>query len=290
MASVPPEFDPLCGNQTDPAHLFEIDGTHFWKCRRCGLVMLHPQPSDEELARIYSEEYFDVTGRAVDPEGARQVKIASFRWNYQHLNGKVLQGGTVLDVGAGEGYAMEVAQEMGLEPYGLELSADAVKNLRKKFGDDRIFHTDIEDFETTRRFDVITMFDLIEHVRNPHEVIAKAARLLRPGGWLLLSTPDIGSLSARLMGKYWVHLKREHLYYFDKKTMRRLLEAHLQPSLIRSHRKVLTHQYIAAYNERYVRPPFRQLVRAGLWFIPKKAKMVLSTGELFAAAQKPLSE
>ncbi len=282
----PPESDPICGTHSEPAHLFTLDGSHFWKCRRCGLVMLHPQPSDDELARIYSEDYFEVTGRATDPEGARRAKKDTFRRIYKMLDGKVPQGATVLDIGGGEGFAMEVAREMGMEPYGLELSESAAAQLREKFGPGRIFHTNIDDFDTDLRFDVITMFDLIEHVRAPHEVMAKAARLLKPDGWLMLTTPDIGSLSARLMRKYWVHLKREHLYYFDKKTIARLLETHFNVMRIQGHRKVLTHQYIASYNSLYIRPPIRQIVKLGLWCLPRKARFLLPTGELLALAQK----
>ena len=64
-----------------------------------------------------------------------------------------------------------------------------------------------EDF-----FDIITMIDFIEHVRAPMSILVKASRLLRPGGQLVILTPNADSLSRRLMGLRWLHYKVEHLY------------------------------------------------------------------------------
>ncbi len=283
----PPTTDPICGADVEPRYLFAIDGYHHWRCRRCGLVINHPQPSDEVLAQIYSDSYFDVTGRSVNPEGARQAKIKTFQRNYRWVADRLPRGAKVLDIGAGEGFAMEVARQLGFDPYGLELSESAYRQLVEKFGPDRVFHSNIDDFDTDVRFDLITMFDLIEHPRDPARVLAKAARMLRPGGYLLISTPDTGSLSARLMGRLWVHYKPEHLFYFNQRNMRTLLERHFDEIRIRPHRKILTKEYIASYNRIYIRPPIRQLVAMGLAFLPKGTTLTLPSGELFAIARKP---
>ncbi len=285
-ALTPPPTDPLCGKATDPQYLYSIEGYAHWRCRRCGIVINYPQPSDEALAKIYSESYFDVTGRSVNPEGARKAKLRTFHRNYQWVVDKLPAGAKVLDIGAGEGFAMEVARELGYDVYGLELSESAYQQLVHKFGADRIFHTNIEAFEASLQFDLITMFDLIEHPRNPAQVVSKVAQMLRKGGFLMISTPDTGSLSARLMGKHWVHYKPEHLFYFNKQNITELLRPYFENIQVHSHKKLLTKEYIAAYNTTYIRPPLQQIVALGLTLLPRGMTISLPSGELFAMARK----
>jgi SAM-dependent methyltransferase len=72
-------------------------------------------------------------------------------------------------------------------------------------------------------FEVITLWDVLEHVVSPLETLQQVGQWLAPGGWLLLSVPNVASLVARLMGKRWVLLLREHLWYFSPDTVGRLL-------------------------------------------------------------------
>jgi predicted SAM-dependent methyltransferase len=73
-------------------------------------------------------------------------------------------------------------------------------------------------------FDVVTMWDVIEHVTNPTETLRAAWRVLRPGGYLVVHTMDLASPFAQLMGKRWPWFMEMHLFYFTRDTMRQMLE------------------------------------------------------------------
>jgi len=77
------------------------------------------------------------------------------------------------------------------------------------------------------QYDMVTMWDVIEHVPNPSAYIKRAAELLRPGGVIALATPDVQSIPAKLTGKRWVgyKLSEEHIYYFSKQTLSDALES-----------------------------------------------------------------
>ena len=72
-------------------------------------------------------------------------------------------------------------------------------------------------------FDIVVLADVIEHVRSPKEFLTRVKNLVKPGGTIFLAVPSLDSLSSRLMGRYWMEFKLEHLFYFDRNTMTRLL-------------------------------------------------------------------
>lgn len=133
------------------------------------------------------------------------------------------EGRSLLDVGAYCGYFLDVARQGGFRPEGLELSKWAAERARAL--DFEVHnHTLAEHAASGRRYDAITMWDVIEHMADPRAELEAAFALLNPGGTLHLSTIDAGSLVARALGRRWPWLMDMHLYYFDRSTIRRLLE------------------------------------------------------------------
>jgi SAM-dependent methyltransferase len=95
---------------------------------------------------------------------------------------------------------------------------------RKKFGD-RIAHAPFEDYEPDVSFDVVTMWDSLEHVADPAACIRKAHCVLQGSGYLFMRTPDAGSPAAMILGRSWYHYAPPgHLHFFDRKTISLLLD------------------------------------------------------------------
>lgn len=134
--------------------------------------------------------------------------------------------GKLLDVGAATGFFLDLARTRGWQTHGVEPSRYASEVASRKGL--TVHRGVVEELDLPdESFDVITMWDVIEHVNDPDASLAAACRLLRPEGSLALNTPDAGSLLARLLGLRW-HLvvPPEHLVLFSAKSLRKLLEDH----------------------------------------------------------------
>lgn len=257
----PEPICPLCGGK---GALPRFPGARLpvHRCR-CGMQFLHPQPTDGELKEIYRSDYYRGLGIAAESgQGPEAMKKETFRRQFRLLAGG-REPGTVLDVGCATGFFLEVAAEAGWEPYGVELSSFAASVARECFGERVVNGTLEEAGYPDAFFDAVTLFDLIEHVRDPRGFLAEVRRVLRPEGRLLLVTPDLSSLSARLMGRRWSHYHREHLHYFSQATLARLLaETGFTVELRRSAPKTLNLAYI-----------FRQLRRHPGTLVPRLAAL-----------------
>lgn len=187
-------------------------------CQSCGFVYANPRWSEEELMQAYAavEDETYVTERA--------GRVLTFRKHLQHLEKWTGPGNgrSLLDIGAYIGVFVEVAQKAGWRATGVEPSAWAAgvaqaRGLNVFVGTQQA--PDLQD----KRFHVITMWDVIEHVADPAAEMAQAYHLLEPGGWLVLHTMDIDSLTARLMGRRWPWFMDMHLHYFSQKSMASML-------------------------------------------------------------------
>lgn len=135
-----------------------------------------------------------------------------------------LAGGKYLDIGCGLGYALETAIKLGWRSYGLEVSGKIAKITQKKFGK-KIFVGLLEKCKIPHKFfNLISLFDVIEHFNNPLKCLTLINNLLVKDGYLMIVTPDINSLTAKLFKTYWPHFLSEHLTYFSYITLNKTLE------------------------------------------------------------------
>ncbi len=208
----------LC-NSTDIVYKYDLNEKHkIYKCRKCSVEFLYPQLIDDELKELYSEEYYKSWGVDEDSKEETQtitIKKETAKIALKHIS-KYHNKGKILDIGCAMGYFLEEAKEKGFEPYGVEFSPFSSSIAVQKFGESNIFNGILEDnlFEKNS-FSVITMFDLLEHVKDPVLVLKKAKELLKEDGIIVIATPDTATLSNKLMKKKWTHYKLEHLYYFN---------------------------------------------------------------------------
>ena len=132
-------------------------------------------------------------------------------------------GGRLLDVGCACGFLLEAAARRGFQPVGVELSEWAVAYARREFGAEVHRGTLADQDFANASFDVVVMADVIEHLPDPVSELRRVYDLLRPGGLILILTPDIGSLAARLAGRHWWALLDDHHCYFSAATIALLL-------------------------------------------------------------------
>lgn len=127
----------------------------------------------------------------------------------------------LLDLGAGQGAFVAAAHRAGLDALGLELVEGTVR-----FDDAEVLVGDVLTLELpARSWDVVTMWDTVEHLRDPLAVVRRALELLRPDGILIIETPNERGLSARLRGGgWWVFGPADHLVMFSPPTLRALVE------------------------------------------------------------------
>ena len=191
-----------------------------WRCRDCGLRFAWPQPTDCELAEVYGDDYFATFGfDAAGAEAYRSMKRVQAADLLEFAPAPV-DGATLLDVGAGLGDLVWVARQHGWDAMGIEMNPFAVATANNLMPE-CVIESTWEAFEpaTRERFDVVTCTDVIEHVRDPEAALGKLLACLRPGGCLLLTTPDVSCRRARWMGAAWYHYHRDHLWYFQRSTL-----------------------------------------------------------------------
>lgn len=263
----------------------------FVRCGGCGLERIDPAPSDETLAAIYGKHYYDAWGLHDNESVVAELKRGTFGYVFDMLPRSV-RGGKLLDLGAATGFLLEVAKERGFEPYGLELSEFGASEIARKFGEGRAFRGEIEDVKFPDAgpgsFNVVTMCDYIEHVRDPRGALERVKKLLAPGGVIAVTTPDAGSISRKVLASGWSHYKVEHLHYFNRTNMRRLLEdVGFKSISFKPLWKSLTLQYVREQFEVYPHPVLSEVVRGLGKVIPdslQRRPMRIMIGELLAIA------
>ena len=188
--------------------------TQIVQCHECGYVYSNPTWDSDELLSAYND--VEDTTYVNEHEG----RILTFSKHLQALE-KVAgsgQGRTLLDVGAYTGVFVEVACQAGWDAVGIEPSNWAVAQAQSR-GVPVLQGTLSDEALQTRTFDVVTLWDVIEHVDDPAEILRQSFERLKPGGMLAIHTMDIDSLTARLMGARWPWLMAMHIHYFSKQTL-----------------------------------------------------------------------
>lgn len=194
------------------------------RCAVCGLLRVYPIPSATVLASIYNDDYFETFGYGIeDPRCYRAVR-GRFCSKLLALAERHFAVGALLDVGSGLGDMLAEANRRGWHATGVEPNAWARRHA-DCVAPQATQTCAVEDFEPDEaRFDLVTCVEVIEHLRCPDDALRRFLRCLRPGGGLLMTTPDIGSLLARMMGAHWPHFHIDHLWYFNRATLTAIVE------------------------------------------------------------------
>ncbi|MFM8431285.1 MAG: class I SAM-dependent methyltransferase [Bacteroidota bacterium] len=183
------------------------------RCKDCGLIQFIQDPSEEELNSHYGN--YPVSGGVSDITIKRYEEILDTLEPYRVK-------GRLLDVGCGEGFFLEVAKRRGWEVHGTEFSPLYIpicesKGINMKFG-----RLNPDDY-THDFFDVITWFEVIEHINNPNKEIESFRKIIRPEGAVYVTTPNINSISRILLkGKWTAITYPDHLCYYSPFSIKKL--------------------------------------------------------------------
>jgi 2-polyprenyl-3-methyl-5-hydroxy-6-metoxy-1,4-benzoquinol methylase len=215
----------LMEDETDDLSAFRCTSSGYGRhhtiveCLDCGLVYANPRYNSGEMLAKY---------RAVEDPlyvEEREGRVLTFERHLHPLeeikppgNGRRL-----LDVGCHIGVFVEIAARHGWDAWGVEPSQWAATQAQQA-GLQVIEGTMTTAGFDAEFFDVITMWDVIEHLEQPSAEVHQAHHLLKPGGMLVAHTMDVDSMFARLMGRHWPWLMEMHLYYFTRQTLTSLME------------------------------------------------------------------
>jgi SAM-dependent methyltransferase len=225
---VKPRACPVCG-QADPAPLFAKDGYSMVLCTACSCVYVGEDPASIDFDALYGQAYYTggsdaVFADYVGQEAARRAHARRKLAVLRHLPPRIPRQGRLLDVGCAAGFFLAEAQAH-YEVLGVELSTWSSAYARDRLKLPVTTGTLQQAALQADCFDVVTLWDVIEHVPEPVPLLAEAARVLKPGGRLVLTTGDWGSAYAQARGANW-HLMTPpwHLTMFSRATLQRAAE------------------------------------------------------------------
>lgn len=196
-----------------------------FRCWQCGFVSADFRLEDSYLQALYAKEYFFGNEYRDYQADETELKVNfSNRWEQLKRVVPRIESCKVFEVGCAFGYFLDAIKGSVKEVGGVDISADAVAYATKSLGLAAICG-DYTDVSFSQPRDLIVMWDTIEHLKRPDIFIDKASRDLADGGYLALTTGDIGALMARVRGKHWrmIH-PPTHLHYFSVPTLTKLLE------------------------------------------------------------------
>jgi 2-polyprenyl-3-methyl-5-hydroxy-6-metoxy-1,4-benzoquinol methylase len=203
------------------------------KCKNCTMAYMNPRFETEKIKEFYDKEYFAFQ----DIKNVRQIIYAQEAVNdIKRFKNK----GNLLDIGSAKGLFLMVAKNQGFNVQGLEISEYATNFTKNVFGIEIMKGTAEEESFPEKQFDIITLFDVIEHFREPKRTLIKIKAALKDDGLLVIDTPNIESIYSKFRGKNWGGYGKFHLYYFSKTTLVKLLrDVGLKPIFSKSHKSDL---------------------------------------------------
>jgi SAM-dependent methyltransferase len=189
-------------------------------CRACRFGFRRLRPSEAELSSLYRE---------LDPRMYEQESLGRWKTAARHL--KIVQrytiGSRLLDVGCASGSFLCCAADAGWSVLGLEPAEVLCNKARQRLGNrGKVHRVSLQQADLPpASFDVVTLWDVLEHVPDPITFLERCAALLKPGGFLFANVPDLDSLPARLLRERWPLLLAEHLNYFTRESLKRCGDA-----------------------------------------------------------------
>jgi len=237
----------LCGCENNFAPALECEGFSFVKCRKCGLVQMNPQLSAENIISRYSstygkdylsyelaneESFLKLQQLALKDAGFAQFEKKLFnslgssqsgdRSGSQN-NSSQCQEPKVIDIGCATGSLINYLREKKWQVTGVEISPCAEYARKERGLDVRSVPLEENNFPDSH-FDALLASHLIEHLNNPMSFLKEAYRVLKPGGHVFITTPNINGFQAHVFKGRWRSAIFDHLYLFSNRTLIKMLK------------------------------------------------------------------
>lgn len=210
-----------CGNNDGSKFNLKYQKANF-AVVTCDVCSLHFIPPYYRKQISYTQYKNEQVTRAVRA-GNNWVKVQRHKLRFRFIR-RFIKDGKLFDLGAGWGHFMLAGKELGYDVYGVEISEQpylyCVNDLKLPVDHIDFFEMD----ETRQQFDLITMWDVLEHIDQANEFLAKCAALTRPGGYLFLQVPQIDSYFARRHKDNWKMMGIDHVNYFGRDTITHILK------------------------------------------------------------------
>lgn len=217
---------PLCHSERREFP-FSLSAIHsVARCVDCGGHYLYPRLTEEAMQQVYRDPSYYEGGKSgyadtsyLDQETSLR---ATFKCLLRELGKRNATGGDLLEIGCGYGYLLDEARLLFRRRVGTEFSPQGAELARQTGAE--VFVGGIEQLPRDARFDCVIATQVIEHVYDPLAFITDLAGHVKPGGHVLLATPDIGGPLRKLMGRSWPSFKvPEHVVYFDFRSLEKLM-------------------------------------------------------------------
>ncbi len=202
--------------------LFEKLGEPFVRCDECGLVLINPRPLHTKVLDTYTTDY----SHHYAVKGVKKFRRCK-RW-VERVKKSFSSSGRWLDIGCSVGFVVKAANEAGYEGHGIDVEDWGIRHGREELGLKNLVSGTLEQQHyPDAYFDVISLYDVIEHVPDLNLLVRELKRTLARNGVIDIITPDLGHWRTPSSLNDWNEIKpSEHLYYFDIRTLSRLLEKH----------------------------------------------------------------
>lgn len=229
MTAATKDACPICGSAANTRHRLECFDDRYGypgmfslnQCSKCRHRFIRHEFPESELKNLYTN-YYPRSNFDLENHPAYRKQNAFITW----LNGElyspfrwVPKGKKVLDIGCGFGESLGYLREQGCDAYGVEADEN-IRRVADKYG----YNVHVGLFDPanyqTEIFDVVTMGQVIEHVTDPQQTLKDIARVLKPGGLAILSTPNAEGWGAKIFGRRWINWHSPyHLHFFTPASM-----------------------------------------------------------------------
>jgi SAM-dependent methyltransferase len=219
---------PLCGSSSYKIY-DKLGGWNIAQCNQCGFRYTNPRPKIEVLPSFYTEEYFKDERHFDkfynDDNTIKQVTDNYYMNRVLDIESNMLKRGKLLEIGAARGGFLDTMKKRGWDVRGVEISGDAVKLGKELYGID-IFHGTFGEFKTNEKFDVICMYQTLEHVPDPKFIVEHSYELLNKSGIIVIEVPNIESIENKVSDrlKFERYDLPRHLNHFSPSVLRALLK------------------------------------------------------------------